>query len=80
MKTAKIKNNVRKYRQLQNLTIKELAEIAQMSERQIITLEHGEAEPRLSTVKRLMKPLKAEKAEDLFPSLTGETSPLENIS
>jgi DNA-binding XRE family transcriptional regulator len=51
----------------QNLTQKKLAQTSKVSERQIISIESGEDDPRLSTIQKLMIPLRVQKVEDIFP-------------
>lgn len=51
---------IRKYRKIKNYTQEELAEILNISVRQLQRLENYESDPKLSTLKKIIKVLKIE--------------------
>ncbi len=59
-------NNLKLLRETKGLTQKELAKISKVSERQIISIENDNANPRYSTICKLVKALDT-KVEKLFP-------------
>ena len=71
-------NNLKKIREEKGLTQKELAKLSKISERQIISIENNSANPRYSTICKLVQALHT-KVEEIFPlsqrQLTGEGEP-----
>lgn len=71
-------NNLKLLREAKELTQKELAQISKVSERQIISIENDNANPRYSTVCKLVQALETT-VEELFPlpvaATTGEEKP-----
>jgi len=59
-------NNLKSLRETKGLTQKELAKISKVSERQIISIENNNANPRYSTICKLVQALHT-KVEELFP-------------
>lgn len=51
---------IKKYRKLRNYTQEELAEIIDISVRQLQRLENYESDPKISTLKKIIKTLKIE--------------------
>lgn len=51
---------IKKYRILRNYTQEELAEILEISTRQLQRLENDESNPRINTLKKIIKILKIE--------------------
>ncbi len=62
----KINNNLKILREKNGLTQKELAKIAKVSERQVISIENNYSDPRYSTICKLAQALQTT-VEELFP-------------
>ena len=71
-------NNLKLLRETKGLTQKELAKISKVSERQIISIENNNTNPRYSTICKLVQALHTT-VEKLFPlpeaDSTGEDKP-----
>ena len=69
----KITNKVKIFRNKKQLTQKELALKAQISERQLQRIEEGEQDPKMSTVVKLAVALEVS-LTDLFPLLSEKSN------